>query len=159
LIIQWSVTVIPDLSEADLNLHIFKGQIMSFTSDQKALRTVDYERELELKVRSGGSDGTKSFQLVSTGDAKQALAGFSARLEPRPLAAYEQENMPGIEEIATWKVMCPNEPGLPLPNYTIEQTIDVIKDALLSYKGVHGMGFDKTKFTVEISKLIENLTI
>ena len=130
---------------------------MSFISNSDSLRTVDDDRGIELKVRSGGSDGEKSFQFVSTSGDREALAGFSARLEPRPRVPQDDVKSPDIEEIATWKVMSGNIPGFFLPGHTLDETIDIVREALLSYKLVHGLGFERTEFRVEISKLITDL--
>ena len=129
---------------------------MSFTSDQKLLRTIDSEHALELKERSGGSDGTISFQLFSTVKSQKPLTGFLAKLESRSVTTEESKENKDIEEISTWTVMSPDESGLIIPGYTFDQSIVIIKEALSSYKWVHGIGSEKTKFLVKMSKYIKN---
>jgi len=130
---------------------------MSFISNSDSLRTVDDDRGIELKVRSGGSDGVESFQFVSTSGDREALAGFSARLEPRPRMPQDDVKSPDIEEISTWKVMSGDIPGFFLPGHTLDETIDIVREALLSYKLVHGLGFERAEYRVEISRLITDL--
>jgi len=130
---------------------------MSFISNSDSLRTVDDDRGIELKVRSGGSDGTKSFQFVSTSGDREALAGFSARLEPRPRMPQDEVKSPVVQEVSTWKVMSADIPGFLLPDRTLDETIDIVREALLSYRALHGIGSEQTEYRVEISQLIYGL--
>ena len=130
---------------------------MSFISNTDSLRTVDNDRGIELKVRSGGSDGTKSFQFVSTSDDQDVLAGFLAILEPRRRMPQDDVKSPDIEEISTWKVMSGDIPGFLLPDRTLDETIDIVREALLSYRALHGIGSEQTEYRVEISQLIYGL--
>ena len=77
--------------------------------------------------------------------------------DPRPRMPQDDVKSPDIEEISTWKVMSGDIPGFFLPDHTLDETIDIVREALLSYKGLHGMGFERTEYRVEISKWITDL--
>jgi len=104
---------------------------MSFVADNDAKRTFDPERDLELVTNGGGSDGGRNFILKGPG----FQLGFSGMVDSAPIAGVDPGLPAPISKILIWKVF--NQP-LPIPGRSMEETRQIITEALTAFKGVHG---------------------
>ena len=124
---------------------------MAFVSDSTSIRTFDNERGFELRVISGGSDGSKIFEIFEIDNPGNVLSSFTAILKSRPSTEAERQENADITEVSTWTVLCSNPPRFEIPGIDTQETLAVLEEAFTSFKAVHGLGPVGTKYKLESS--------
>ena len=121
---------------------------MTFVSDNKALRTYDPERGIELKDDGGGSDGSLDFLFHRIGEPDKIVGRFSVYGETRPATDEERSTYPEAKSFCLWVVYNRG----PVDGHDDEQSKAIIREAMLAYRGVHGapVGTNVTLFDVKI---------
>jgi hypothetical protein len=98
---------------------------MTFISDPSSLRTWDPDRGIELKFDKVMSDGTIFMRLV------KADATFHFTMQTTHEARVGGSEKPLIVRHVRY-------PQRPLGGFSIEETADVIRESLESFKGIYG---------------------
>ena len=103
---------------------------MAFIANEKELRTIDSERDLEL-VTAGGGPGYSNFILRAGG----SQVFFSGHPVSRPVEGVDSSLPAAISKVLIWKVFNQFEP---LPGRSRDESRELITEALTAFKGVHG---------------------
>ena len=103
---------------------------MAFIASNEEKRTFDSERELEL-VSAGGGRGYRNFVLRGP----NFEVGFSGHTESVPVEGVNQSQHAAASKILVWHIF---NQLLPIPGRSIEETREMITEALTAFKGVHG---------------------
>ena len=119
---------------------------MAFVADNKALRTYDPERGLELKTAGGGSDGHRSFVIHRIGDPNDVLVGITAYLEVRSPTDEELRVYPEAKDLGVWVILR----GRHLKGYSQEDSKAIIREAMLAFRAIHGAPLDGTKSLFDV---------
>jgi hypothetical protein len=103
---------------------------LPFFANNAEKRTYDPEQGIEL-FTNGGSSSSRHFILRGPGFDLQ----FSGHTASHPNEGVDQDLHAAISKTLIWKVY--NLP-LPLPGRSMEETREIITEALTAFKGVHG---------------------
>jgi hypothetical protein len=103
---------------------------MTFISDSSSLRTWDPDRGIELKFDKAMSDGTMFMRLLNAG----ATLHFTMQTTHEPPVGGSEK------PLIVRRVRYPQRP---LADFSIEETANVIRESLASFKGVHGLHPDE----------------
>ena len=103
---------------------------MAFIANNEEKRTFDSGRGLEL-VSAGGGPGYRNFVLRGP----DFQVRFSGHTESVPIEGVDQSQHASVSKILVWHIF---NHLLPIPGRSIEETREVIAEALTAFKGVHG---------------------
>lgn len=107
---------------------------MSFISDHAQMKTFDAERNLELKRERTMSDGTVFMELV----APEGSLHFTMTTTFESATPAESGSAKPII------VRHVNFRNIPLQGFTVEETKELIVEALQAFKGIYGLHPDET---------------
>ena len=104
---------------------------MTFISINEEKRTFDAERGFELLTNGGGNEGSRHFILRGPGFQLH----FSGLTRSAAIEGVDPRLHASVSKTLIWHVY--NQP-LPIPGQSMEETRQVITEALTAFKGVHG---------------------
>lgn len=108
---------------------------MTFVADPVELRTYDPHRGLELFVDGGGSDGDMRYKLVRLDGIK---IHFSTRWCLSRAEKWRQQNPSGRRTVVHFVRSVRGR----FPSRSRDLTDGIIREALIAYKGGHGLPAD-----------------
>lgn len=103
---------------------------MAFVANNTEKRTYDAERDFEL-ITNGGSSESRNFILRGPGFEVE----FSGITESTPIEGVDQSLYAPLCKILIWKVFNLLQP---IPGRSMEETREIISEALTAFIGVHG---------------------
>jgi hypothetical protein len=103
---------------------------MTFIAEPSSRRTWDPDRGIELKFDKRMSDGTMFMRLVKS----DQTFGFTMQTTHEPAAS-------GLEKPLIVRHV--RHPQAPFAGFSIEETANIIRESLASFKGVHGLHPDE----------------
>jgi hypothetical protein len=102
---------------------------MTFVTDEENIRVYDPVSGLEMVKEGGGSDGTVRF--IIRGDKGECF--FSCHMEVRDSTEKEKATHPEGSRTVVWLI----RNGRPeIPGYSVEDSKEIIRDAMLTYENL-----------------------
>ena len=112
---------------------------MPFIADPAALRTIDADREIELVTDGASSDGPTRFKLIRSDGAE---VRFFTCWEPEEQEQWRRNHPsainPFVHFVGAWRGIFPGQTRI--------ETDEVIREALMAFKGVHGVPVNNDLF-------------
>lgn len=125
---------------------------MTFIADHKAMRTYDPVRGLELVSDGGGSDRSRRFIFRRIDNPDEVLGGVNTYQEVRRPTDEEELSHPEAREVCVWVIYGGWAGGAQLKGYSLEESKEIIREAMLAYRDAHGspVGSNAIHFDVKL---------